>query len=99
MIEVGIGCDIISVARPPMHNVPLFRYKNRRSQDMHKAPYDLPYWVHLSFYDPKGVLKQMQLTSSSTKSFIPCCKMPEAYVSFKDCKIISLHSVLIFSRY
>jgi hypothetical protein len=34
MIEVGIGCDIISVARPPMHNVPLFRYKNRRTQDM-----------------------------------------------------------------
>jgi hypothetical protein len=26
----------------------------------------------------------MQLTSSSTKNFIACCKMPEAYFSFRD---------------
>jgi hypothetical protein len=34
MMEEGIGCDIISVARPPMYNVPLFKYKNRRKEDL-----------------------------------------------------------------
>ncbi len=34
MMEHGIGCDVVSMARPPMHNVPLFKYKNRRREDM-----------------------------------------------------------------
>lgn len=29
MIDNGIGCDVISMTSPPLHSVPLFRYRDR----------------------------------------------------------------------
>ncbi len=33
MIGNGIGCDLICVSRPPLHSVPLFKYRDRAEQE------------------------------------------------------------------
>ncbi|PRP86654.1 hypothetical protein PROFUN_05133 [Planoprotostelium fungivorum] len=56
MIDNGIGCDIISLTSPPLHAVPLFRYPVEkyspvgRTKGEEKTTYDVPHWLHISFY-------------------------------------------------
>ena len=64
MIENGIGCDLICVSMPPLHSVPLFKYKQSIEKDVRpvskllfsrtdfqNSSFDLPHWIHVSFYN------------------------------------------------
>eukprot|EP00940_MAST-03C_sp_MAST-3C-sp2_P000194 g194.t1 len=50
MKRSGIGCDLVCMAEPPLHAVPLFILRDRGSASSQTRHYDIPHWAHISFY-------------------------------------------------
>ena len=44
MKRTGMGCDLVCMAEPPLHAVPLFVLKEENKM------YDVPHWAHISFF-------------------------------------------------
>lgn len=43
MKRTGMGCDLVCMAEPPLHAVPLFVLRENKM-------YDVPHWAHVSFF-------------------------------------------------
>lgn len=60
MMDGGEGCDIVCMARPPLHNVPLFitrtpiahaaSINNSGGANGSVVSFSMPHWVHVSFF-------------------------------------------------
>jgi hypothetical protein len=55
MVDSGIGCDVVSMARPPLHRVPLFWRQPCEERETDEGgddgAYELPCWLTMSFHD------------------------------------------------
>lgn len=49
MFSLDCALDLVCLSQPPLHTVPLFRYRSRRGQVAHCVPK----WCDTSFYAPK----------------------------------------------
>lgn len=49
MLDSAFGIDCVSLARPPVHTVPLFVVNGRKHQS--KDFYEVPHWMRISFTD------------------------------------------------
>lgn len=65
MLESDVGLDIISLSQPPLHQVPLFRFKDKKDGKLVQC---VPHWCDISFYTDK---------SNSSFQWMPRCKMYE----------------------
>lgn len=64
MFSLDLALDIVCLSQPPLHTVPLFRYR-----DVHgKVCHCVPKWCDISFYSE---------SSSQTLHWIPRCKIYE----------------------
>lgn len=64
MFSLDIALDIVCLSQPPLHTVPLFRYR-----DVHgKVCHCVPKWCDISFYSESSV---------QTSHWIPRCKIYE----------------------
>lgn len=64
MMDDGCGCDVVSMAKPPLHNVPLFITRTKVPQQTistvttspfsttpsHVISFSIPHWIHCSFF-------------------------------------------------
>lgn len=66
MSNTDCALDIISLSQPPLHIVPLFRFKDLSRHG--KLTYCVPYWCDISFYKD---------STSSKDQWIPRCKIYE----------------------
>eukprot|EP01083_Nonionella_stella_P203130 741470_1 len=83
IVDSGIGCDLISVAAPPIHTVPLFVYRDvgglRSSEKAEKSKYSIPsFWLQMRFFNLENCLSYSDLTDiprisydSGPEHFIP----------------------------
>ncbi len=59
MMDNGIGSDVLSLGRPPLHVAPFFLFKEKGSSsaeeeqgfDDWKTYFEVPHWMNLSFVD------------------------------------------------
>lgn len=64
MFRLDCGLDIISLSQPPLHTVPLFRYRDAQGEVRHCVPK----WCDVSFYE---------YTVGASSQWIPRCKIYE----------------------
>lgn len=81
VIDNGISCDFVFMQDPPLHNCPLFIYRNTTS-NIAKRPSDIysfhyPHWITVSFY---GTNVNKILKGSSNFVPLPSHRMVELTV-------------------
>eukprot|EP01116_Phalansterium_solitarium_P019294 TRINITY_DN5330_c3_g2_i1.p1 TRINITY_DN5330_c3_g2~~TRINITY_DN5330_c3_g2_i1.p1 ORF type:complete len:1057 (-),score=354.64 TRINITY_DN5330_c3_g2_i1:144-3314(-) len=74
MMENGIGCDLVCLTQPPLHVVPLFRFKDL------SYSYAQPHWIHVSYLPQKAGVG----FAGGPAPFVPRCRMPEAQQSYTE---------------
>lgn len=92
LMDVGLSVDLIALAVPPLHSVPIFRYKKKEVgfSNNSESPstkeytyYRSPDWINITFYrenyfrnDINQDNDDCECTDGATNLFLPLSRMP-----------------------
>ncbi|SPQ98891.1 unnamed protein product (mitochondrion) [Plasmodiophora brassicae] len=72
MVDNGVGCDLVSMARPPLHAIPLFIYKQPSSNESYSIADD---WLDMKFFEAGDWCLRDEQGEVDNFVPIPLCRM------------------------
>ncbi|EWM23480.1 dep domain containing protein [Nannochloropsis gaditana] len=85
MMDDGIGMDLLSLAQPPLHIVPLFICRDKFNTERDSSLFEVPHWMHISYFNSEGLSTTdnplsslLPLTSSSSSSSLPASQQRQS---------------------
>jgi hypothetical protein len=98
MADNGVGCDIISVARPPIHEAPLFIYKSKLTSSFpsrleineNTPTFEVPLdWLLMKYYDYQYAIQSTALGTPFSRKLKDMRSMEHPFVPLSCSRIFS----------